>query len=31
VPREQNAEADRLSERAYNEAILKNPALLDKM
>ena len=31
VPREQNAEADRLSERAYNEAILKDPALLDRM
>jgi ribonuclease HI len=31
VPREQNNEADRLSERAYNEAILENPSLLDKL
>jgi ribonuclease HI len=31
VPREQNSEADSLSERAYNEAILDNPGLLDKM
>lgn len=31
VPREQNGDADRLSERAYNEAILGNPGLLDKM
>lgn len=31
VPRAQNAEADRLGERAYNEAILKDPSLLDRM
>lgn len=31
VPREQNGEADSLSERAYNEAILRDPALLDKI
>jgi len=31
VPREQNSEADRLSERAYNEAILENPSLLDRL
>lgn len=31
VPREQNSEADRLSELAYNEAILENPKLLDKI
>jgi ribonuclease HI len=31
VPREQNSEADSLSERAYNEAILNDPTLLDKM
>jgi ribonuclease HI len=31
VPREQNSEADSLTERAYNEAILDNPGLLDKM
>jgi ribonuclease HI len=31
VPREQNSEADKLSERAYNNALLENPGLLDKM
>ncbi|AIC14403.1 ribonuclease HI [Nitrososphaera viennensis] len=29
VPREQNSEADKLSERAYNNALLENPGLLD--
>ncbi|HVX03045.1 MAG TPA: ribonuclease HI [Nitrososphaera sp.] len=29
VPREQNSEADKLSEKAYNNALLENPGLLD--
>ncbi|MEO9362528.1 MAG: ribonuclease HI [Nitrososphaera sp.] len=31
VPRKQNSEADKLSERAYNNALLENPSLLDKI
>lgn len=31
VPREQNREADKLSEEAYNNAFLDNPGLLDKI
>ena len=31
VPRKQNNEADRLSEKAYNNTILENPGLLDKL
>lgn len=31
VPREQNSEADKLSERAYNNTLIENPSLLDKM
>ncbi len=31
VPRELNSEADKLSERAYNNALIDNPSLLDKM
>lgn len=31
VPREENREADKLSEEAYNNALLDNPGLLDKI
>lgn len=31
VPREENREADKLSEEAYNNALLDNPKLLDKI
>lgn len=31
VPREQNREADKLSEAAYNNAFLDDPSLLDKI
>lgn len=31
VPREQNKDADRLSEQAYNNALLENPGLLDRL
>lgn len=31
IPREENHEADKLSEEAYNNALLDNPRLLDKI
>jgi ribonuclease HI len=31
IPREQNREADRLSERAYNNVLLENPFLVEKI
>lgn len=31
VPREQNREADRLTEKAYNQAFVDNPELFDKI
>lgn len=31
VPRKYNSEADKLSERAYNNALLENPGLLDRI